>query len=265
MSLALLVAAFMCGCQDQGSGPVGPDGLTPAFGKGGNKPPKDPPTGPRIAVVGSSNKGPGGQPAAKQIAEVELGGTYNRLTAKRFNKMSPEELRENHDVLIFNWKSSASVNAKWNTRLLPYMHLGGGIIFEDPNNVADLAAGVSTIGVQNHSPEPNPITITIASELALTTVPNSFPSTATFINNHIIFDVDNSDAALMPFLALTRSTANWPNGVGKVVGLYGNFGSGRIVLTGPDNNFHGHKGGSVAERNHYNLLWNEIVWVMPRD
>ena len=38
MGLAFLVAAFMWGCQEQGSGPVGPDGLRPQFDKAVNDP-----------------------------------------------------------------------------------------------------------------------------------------------------------------------------------------------------------------------------------
>ena len=35
LSLALLSAVFILGCQDQGAGPVGPDGLVPQFDKAG--------------------------------------------------------------------------------------------------------------------------------------------------------------------------------------------------------------------------------------
>ncbi len=35
VSLGLLSAVFILGCQDLGSGPVGPDGLAPQFNKGG--------------------------------------------------------------------------------------------------------------------------------------------------------------------------------------------------------------------------------------
>ena len=41
VSLALLSAAFLLGCQDQGSGVVGPDGLSPQFAKGGKPGPPD--------------------------------------------------------------------------------------------------------------------------------------------------------------------------------------------------------------------------------
>ena len=42
VSLVLLSAVFILGCQDQGSGPVGPDGLVPQFAKVKNCDPPDP-------------------------------------------------------------------------------------------------------------------------------------------------------------------------------------------------------------------------------
>jgi hypothetical protein len=291
LSLALLSTVFLLGCQEQGSGPVGPEG--PQFNKpfkldtdecaalgkvldaaGHCHDDEDPTTGdhPWIAVCCSQKKELGGN-SAKQIAEV-LGGSYSTLKAKRFNEMSPEELAGTYDVLIFYWKNSENVNADWTTRLIPYMDAGGGIIYEDPTNLADLAAGVSILGVQAHAPEPNPISITIehASGLTgLTTAPNAFTgdvgtdADATFINNHIIF---GNSAELTPFLTLTSNTDAWPNGAGEVVGLAGEFNpsgdgpSGRIVLTGLDNAFHGVSGGSTERDNHYKLLFNEICWVI---
>jgi len=44
--------------------------------------------------------------------------------------------------------------------------------------------------------------------------------------------------------------------------------SGRIVLTGPDNNFHGKllsEIDPVQRENHYNLLFNEINWLLVPD
>ena len=37
-------------------------------------------------------------------------------------------------------------------------------------------------------------------------------------------------------------------------------GGGRIVLTGPDQDFHAWKFGGVTDLNQYNLLVNEILW-----
>ena len=153
-----------------------------------------------------------------------------------------------------------NVNADWTTRLLPYMDAGGGIIFEDPNNVGDLAAGVSILGGSGHSPGPDPTTVTIEHVDGLTTAPNLFTdggsADSTFTNNHIIFAEPDASDPLQPFLTLTTGTDTWS------VGLYGDFGDGRIVLTGLDNGWHGVSDGSTEQQNHYELLYNEICWVL---
>ena len=53
---ALLGVAFVLGCQDQGSGVVGPDGLSPQFAKGDNN---------------GKPKGPGGEVLTYQFKVVE--------------------------------------------------------------------------------------------------------------------------------------------------------------------------------------------------
>ncbi len=264
---ALLGVALVLGCQDVGTGP---DGLVPQFdrkGTGDCAPPEDnvhchddeePPTGEglHIAVCCSQNRFSGN--AAQLIALGLTGGTYRTLKAKQFNEMTPAQLAETYDVLIFFWKTSDNVNADWQ-RLLDYMDDGGGIIFEDPNNVEDLAAGVSILAGSGSGP----VTVTIAPIDGLTTgtVPNPFddnPPEYTFTNNHIRFAKDNPAEELKPFLTLTIGTDVW------TVGLYGEFGNngGRIVLTGLDNGWHGRLERSIEQENAYNLLFNEICWVM---
>ena len=49
-----------------------------------------------------------------------------------------------------------------------------------------------------------------------------------------------------------------------MTGLWGMFGNGCIVLTGPDQHFHGSKFGRNWEPNHYNLLVNELDFVSHR-
>ena len=271
---ALLGVAFVLGCQDVGTGVVASDGPGPQFAKPNcdvddshpSCKDEEPPTGdgPYIAVCCSQKEF--GRNPAKQIAGL-LGGTYRTLKAKQFNEMLIADLAE-IDVLIFYWKTSDNVNADWATRLEPMMRGGGGIIYEDPTNLGDLAAGVSILGVQGHATERNPITVTIehASGLTgLTTAPNAFTGDVgtdadlTFINNHIIF---GTSAGLTSFLTLTDNTDTWPNGNDAVVGLAGQFGSGRIVLTGLDNDYHGGGNDGDQQQNHYDLLFNEICWVM---
>ncbi|MCZ6562828.1 MAG: hypothetical protein O6948_07900, partial [Deltaproteobacteria bacterium] len=111
-----------------------------------------------------------------------------------------------------------------------------------------------------HSKFVFPLTITLEPVPVLTlggplnNLPNNHPDPfeLTFINKHIIFAAINT--GLTPFLRLQD---------GGVVGLYGKFVNGRIVLTGPDNNFHGDPDLNTndldlrdATKNHYDLLFN---------
>ncbi len=177
------------------------------------------------------------------------GVTINCSAAPTFNGQSPEQLRAQFDVLLFTWVSQPQVNADWATRLLPYLQLGGGIIFEDPGNIADLAA-VLTVN-----------SIDVGGGVANITTVGAVPGltdgiTTAFENNH--FTLTPVVGGLSPFL--TRD-------LDVVVGWYGEFpatGGGRIVITGPDQHFHGFRGAGGAAGNQYNLLINEIRWVTHR-
>ena len=87
VSLALLSAGFLLGCQDQGSGPVGPEGLGPEFAKVKNCDPPNPHPSCKdgdagdnstalVALIGGFNTGTG------QTATVQ---TDSRTRLKLFN------------------------------------------------------------------------------------------------------------------------------------------------------------------------------------
>ncbi len=209
---------------------------------------------------------------AKQFVDLE-GGNYTKIESNDFDKIlqalpegdEAQGLCDAYDVLVFNWNSPRIKNLNWQ-RLLDYMECGGGIIFEDPKNVRALAAGVSTFEVTVHVNDEFPLLITLEPVPVLTLGPffsqQSESFTLPFINKHIIFDSDSSNSlsGLESFLSLENE---------DVVGLYGEFGLGRIVLTGPDNNFHGSLNGTPdvypeaeGRHNHYKLFFNEIYWLL---
>ena len=74
---------------------------------------------------------PGDQAANQIFSSGDMVGSIARLDAATFNAMTVAQLRASYDVLLFTFGSSSTVNADWNTRLLPYMGLGGCILFED--------------------------------------------------------------------------------------------------------------------------------------
>ena len=225
---------------------------------------------PCIADVGKASD----DTPAKQFAEQQVPqGTYTKIASSDFDKIL-ETLMEGEpatalcdalDVLIFNWNSPRIKNWNWE-RVVDYMACGGGVIVEDPRNVGALAAGVSTIEVTLHSKDEFPLLITL-----LPSPPppdeegpndNTEPIDLNFVNKHIIFDNTQpvSEVTLIPFLCLASCTPSQ-----EVVGLYGELerdGRGRIVLTGLDNNFHGRVDGDDARMNHYDLLFNEINWLL---
>ena len=198
----------------------------------------------------------------------EYNGNYVKIESNEFDKIlqtltAAADLCAAYDVLVFNWNSPRIKNLNWQ-RLLDYMACGGGIIFEDQRNVLRLADGVSIIEATRSSPDDEPITVNLVTVPVLT---SGFGSTLTLRNKHIIFDEGNSDVNLHPFLTLADTH---PTNAGEVVGLYGQFtGGGRIVLTGPDNNFHGRKPSThqvpainQAIVNSYDLLHDEIDWLL---
>ena len=161
--------------------------------------------------------------------------------------MNPAQLRQQYDVLIITWASAGTLNVDWNTRLLPYLQAGGGVLFDgDPNNVGDLSAVVSTTFTGTELSDGISVTTLVP---GLTDGINNL-----FANNHIRFATFPAwDPALSPFLAFTSGPNN-----GAVVGLHGRFDAGCIVMTGPDQDFHGVRGGLGSGLNQYNLLVNEI-------
>ena len=198
-----------------------------------------------IAGVGANF---GFSAAIEAVGTGDVPGTFTAVDSATFNALSVADLRTAYDVLIFTWVSDTGINADWNTRLLPYMALGGGILFEDPNNVSDLAPGVIADGEPFGSPCTGSGGHTVTD-----TVPGLTDGivSGAFANNHICFS--SWDAALSPFLAQTS--------VPSVTGLWGGFGTGCIVLTGPDQHFHGSKFGVPFRENQYNLLVNELHFV----
>jgi hypothetical protein len=184
-----------------------------------------------------------GNTAASQICSSgDVDCTYTQISEAAFNAMSVADLRAAYDVLIFTWVSDPALNADWTTRLLPYMDLGGGIVFEDPGNLGDLAPGVVALNF-----EAGPPIVVSAVVPGLTDgIRNSFA------NTHIRFAA--WDPALSQFLTHAPS--------GSIVGLWGRFGSGCIVLTGPDQHFHGFRGAPDPAGNQYDLLLNEVEFVL---
>jgi hypothetical protein len=202
---------------------------------------------PCVAGVGAND---GTTAADAAFSSGDLPGCIVRQTEAEFNARGPAELRALFPALIITWDSDLSLNVDWTTRLLPYLNLGGGVLYEDPNNVADIADLV-TVSHTSNGGDAGTWSVTAAVPGLTTGI------TGDFENNHIEFSEWDSDV-LAPFLNFTPTGDESP----VTVGLYGKIGTGCIVLTGPDQDFHGLRDGSFAfQVNQYNLLLNELRFV----
>src|SRR5690242_5618349 len=172
----------------------------------------------RIAGVGANF---GLRAANEVVSRGDVIGSVARIDEATFNSMTVEQLRANYDVLIITWASQPSLNVDWNTRLRPFLELGGGVLYEDPNNVADLSAvftarsGFVPCGQHTYSSVPG-LTDGLRTPPQLT------------CHHYTIASLDPS--LLAPFI----TTAS-----GFVAGVYGEIpGGGRITITGLDPDFH---------------------------
>jgi hypothetical protein len=196
---------------------------------------------------------------------------FGNILAALSEEQNFKKLCDAYDVLIFQWKSPGIKNLTWQS-LVDYMSCGGGVVFEDPSNVDALMAGVTTTNIHIRSNTTPPLTIAFAEGCVVDAptlcgqLPHQISTEFDVENNHMEFaEVEDQpptqDPVLTPFLRL-------PEG-GPIIGLYGELtNGGRIVITGPDNSFHGNypmgefDPYKEAHHNQYILLFNEIDWVL---
>lgn len=209
----------------------------------------------RVAGIGANR---GATEADAVFSSGDLPGTINRLTEAEFNALSTADLIATYDVLLFTWSScdgssclvgAEDLDGDWATRIKPFLDAGGGVIWEDEQNAAagDLEPAVSA-KLHNRG----------GGLWEIAAVPGITDGiSAEFTNNH--FAATSWSADFQPFLWLTGLLTG---DVREVVGLYAEFaGGGRMIVTGPDQDWHAHRNGSGAELNQYNLLVNELRWV----
>jgi hypothetical protein len=226
---------------------------------------------PCIASVGKWH----GRVASAYASADEKNGTYTEIASNGFGKILAvlqgpggdfQALCDAHDVLIFEWDSPNIKNLGWQS-LLDYMACGGGIIWEDTTNIVKLDVFDAVI-INHDSSAPSPIPIKEFADDCFddTTSPckyTSLFSPFSLVNSHIEF-TNVVEAKLMEYLIQDPDD--------EVLGVYGDFGKGCIVMTGPDNNFHGDKNVvssntdlNVAHANMYHMLFDELDWVLSAD
>ena len=184
----------------------------------------------RMAGIGASL---GTQAYNVAFSSGDVAGSITRISETAFNAMTPAQLRASYDVLLVTWSSDPVLNGDWTTRIQPYLNLGGKVVWEDDNNIGDLAPEVIGAGTRVLGP------FTVTSVPGLTDAPG-IPINGTFENAHTV--EASWSAALHPFI----------DNAGQTIGLYGNYpGGGTLILTGPDQDYH-----AIRGDNAYNLILN---------
>ncbi len=193
----------------------------------------------RIAGVGASY---GYQTANQIVASGTIHGSVTRISEWTFNAMTPAQLRNDYDVLIFTWASSTGLNADWATRLQPYMALGGGVIFEDDSNFWN--GDINAIATPTWSScSGGGYSQVIATIPGLT---DGFGPYMSFDNHH--FCIGSWAPWLTPYLK--------DGYYGGIVGVAGQAPTGgRITIHGPDHDYHGWNPAN------WQALVNAILWV----
>ena len=192
----------------------------------------------RIGVLGSFWNG-----ANDLFDSGDVEGTLSPVAAAAFNATAPADLRAAYDVLLFAYGDGNVLDNDWTTRMLPYLALGGGVLFEDPHNVDDLAPGLSALR------ESGCCAVDVTATVPLLT-------------DGIEGSPGGFDPYYMHFTGWAAMLSPFLGDQGRVVGLYGEApGGGRMVVTGTLQSYYADREGVGSDRNQYELLRNEVRWV----
>jgi len=163
------------------------------------------------------------------------------------NAMSVADLITTYDILVVPWQISSSANLDWDSRILPFIAAGGGVLWEDPTNVGDGDLSASGVGLTTSNVYPG---IT-GDEITLV---SPFDTNGAIGWYHIHFGITGHDGGWFPFSTDID---------GGIHGVGGTFGAGRMLIGVSDNLYHPLMSNTAdaAAVGAYNLLVNEIFWL----
>lgn len=168
--------------------------------------------------------------------------TYATLSNAAFNALTPAQLRSAYDVIVAPWYVNTSANLDWSTRLLPYLSLGGSILWEDPDNIGELVGSGLTLTSGNTYTAP-------ASSIVLTSPFGDLGAEGFY---HIHFSITGTDGTWNAF----STDAN-----GGIHGVNKEFaGGGRMVVGVSDNLYHPNFTNPL-DADHMRLTINELNWL----
>jgi hypothetical protein len=170
------------------------------------------------------------------------------ITNASFNAMSTSQLLANYDALVMPWIINTSADFDWDTVILPYLNGGGSVLWENPNDLTELAnsgLGLTT----NTGIYPG---ITNETQISLT---SPFGDDGAIGNFHIHFGI--TDAADWDIFSVDIN--------GGVHGVNKEFSNGGRMVIGVSDNLYHPDFNSPGVEDHESLTTNELNWLLTGD
>jgi hypothetical protein len=208
----------------------------------------------RMAGIGGNQ---GYQAFDQVFSSGDRPGTITRISNDQFDAvfaglttdaLRAAALKAQYDVLMFTWASPEDVNITWSL-ITAYLNLGGSVFFDgDYQNVDNLYDGTSaslvgfgdgTTGGCNYTlVTPVPFPILVANGV-----------TGCFANDHL--SITSFPSWMEAYITVgTKYLA--------VAGIYPLGNNGRLIVQGPDQDYHAYRGGDPTEQNQYQMILNQM-------
>lgn len=182
------------------------------------------------------------------LTPLDGADTTEGITNLEFNSMSTSELLSKYDVLVMPWQINTSANFDWDTILLPYLNGGGSILWENPNDLSELAN--SGLGLTTDTSIYSGITN--ETEISLT---SPFGDNGAIGNFHIHYGITN--AADWDIFSVDIN--------GGVHGVNKEFSNGGRMVIGVSDNLYHPDFSSPGVEDHESLTTNELNWLLTGD
>jgi HYR domain/Secretion system C-terminal sorting domain len=184
-------------------------------------------------------------------------GSIARITNAQFDALFSSETNDaaraakiklSYDVLMFTWSSPNDANITWGL-ITAYLNTGGSVFFDgDFNNIDNLYDGSSNSVVGSSSAGSLGCSYTLVS-------PAPFPSlvangvSGCFINHHTI--VSSWPSWMKAYITGGSTTY-------AIAGIYPNGNQGRLIIQGPDQDYHASRGAGGTPGNQYQIILNQM-------